>query len=360
MALLVLNPGSTTLKFALVESDGTVLQRQKIETTDFGTTTQLVLTHMAQGITSIGCRVVHGGKYFTAPTRVDNEVIAKIEDLGQLAPLHNFPAAQVLKTCLETVPDVPVIAVFDTAFHATMPEVAKTYALPYELTQSEDLHRYGFHGLAHKYSSQVLSTLLSQEGRSAQKLVNCHLGGGASLCAILDGVSVDTTMGMTPLEGLVMATRSGDVDPGIIFHLMKRGYSQDEVENMLTKQSGLQGISGLSSDPRVLIKAMTEGDKRSRLALELYVYRAAKGIAAMTVPLGGLDGLSFSGGVGQNSGILRQEICNLLVHFGIVLEGPPVSDEITSPLRMHADSSRVGVYAIPADEESLIANEANV
>ncbi|MEI6478359.1 MAG: acetate/propionate family kinase [bacterium] len=356
MAVLVFNPGSTTLKASTVYPDGGIKSSQTIETWDLGTAAREILADLDPEVTAIGCRVVHGGREFIEPIRVDSSVIEKIRALGELAPLHNFGAAAVLEACLKLAPQLPVIAVFDTSFHATLPEVARTYALPYELAENEDLYRYGFHGISHQAAGHALTELLQNEGRPALRLVTCHLGGGASLCAILDGKSIDTTMGMTPMEGLVMATRSGDLDPGIMLHLLKKGWKTEDLERTLNQESGLLGVSGISNDPRPIIQAAQEGNQRAALAIELYTYRIAKGIAALAVPLGGIDGISFGGGVGQNSAFIREKVCQQLHFLGVSLDQlANNSGEPISPLRIHATNSNIGIWAIPTHEEGSIA-----
>lgn len=356
MAVLVLNPGSTTLKAAIVSDDGTILSHSTLETWDLGQAAHTVLDALDVEISSIGCRVVHGGRQFSKPTLVTDEVIQAIQDLGELAPLHNYGAAAVLRTCMERLPQIPIIAVFDTAFHRTIPAVAHQYALPPDITEREGLYRYGFHGIVHQATSRTLTEKLREIGHATARVITCHLGGGASACAIKDGQSVDTSMGFSPLEGLVMATRTGTIDAGILLHLLKKGWDHDSLEHLLNTESGLLGVSGLSTDPRVLLAASDQGNERAKLAMELYTYRVAKEIAALTVPLGGLDALAFSGGIGQNSATTREMICNQLNHLGIILDqASDYAGEPTAPRCISPASSAVSVWTIPSMEELVIA-----
>lgn len=354
MAILVFNPGSTTLKTATITGGQNITHHETIETWDLGVAARTVLSSVADDVTAIGCRVVHGGREFTTPCKVTPEIIASIEKLGEIAPLHNYGAAAVLRACLEVTAHIPVVAVFDTAFHSTMPPVAHNYALPQTLVEAEGIYRYGFHGIVHQANAEKLTELLTASNRSSSRLISCHLGGGASICAIQDGRSVDTTMGFTPLEGLMMATRSGDVDPGVLLHLLHKGWTEESLRDLLNQQSGLLGVSGISNDPRPILAASAEGNAQASLAIELYTYRIAKQIAALTIPLGGLDGLAFSGGVGQNSAAIRERICNYLGHLGVQLNADAnYSGDIIRPL--HNEQSPVGIWALASSEEHLIA-----
>ena len=361
MALLVFNPGSTTLKVALVSPQGEILEQYAVET-DGKQLTELTRDALERfpDISGIGCRVVHGGKKYVEPTRVTSEVIDDIRALSHLAPLHNPAAAMVLEACLNEA-KVPVIAVFDTAFHHTLPPMARTYGLNHDVAEREDLHRYGFHGIAHQEISQILAWVMGEEDKPRRRLITCQLGGGDSICAVLDGKSIDTTMGMTPLEGLVMATRSGDLDPGIIFELLRRGWSTEKVEKLLLEESGLLGLSGISDDPRALFTAASEGNQQASLALEVYTYRIAKYIGAYAAALGGIDGIGFSGGVGQHSGAIRAKVCAYLGYLGLTLD--PERNSIAEPhkpTKLHTDTSTISVWAIPAVEELSIARAVRI
>lgn len=354
MAILVLNPGSTTLKFALIEADGTILEHSTVET-DRPAEVARALLRSHPDLEAVGCRVVHGGQRFTEPTEVTQEMVQVLEELDELAPLHNPPATSVLRACLSET-SLPLIAVFDTAFHASLPAVARTYGINYETAQQYGLHRYGFHGIAHQATSATLEWVMGEHGLPRARLVTCQLGGGASICAILNRKSVDTSMGFTPLEGIMMTTRSGDLDPGIVLHLVRHGWDGDKIENLLNHESGFAGVSGLGVDPRDLLTAMDEGNERARLALELYAYRIAKYIASFTVPLGGLDGIGFSGGIGQNSARIRAMICDHLGHLGVFLDQElNYAGEPVVPRKITGEESRVAVWAIPTEEERAIA-----
>jgi acetate kinase len=395
--ILVLNPGSSSLKWAVYCRDdsgneiqiaeGNVERLGKPEAKSYisiegepsveesaaslsspGEATEAVLNHLAasrlgsDSLSAIGCRVVHGAERFTEPTLVTSEVLEGIRALSPLAPLHNPAAVETLEVCQKLRPNVPAFAVFDTAFHRTLPPVARTYALPHDLVEQHGLYRYGFHGIAHQCVYAELEKRLHAEGRSASRCITCHLGNGASVCAIHDGKSIDTSMGMTPLEGLVMGTRSGDVDPGLLLHLLQQGIvTADELDDLLQHRSGLFGLSGRSADMRDLLAAEGEGDARSHLALEVFAYRVAKTIGAYVVALGGIDGIAFSGGIGEHAAVVRGQICHRLSCLGLALdEGRNAADTATDgqePARISADDSPISAWVIPADENLQIARE---
>ena len=310
------------------------------------------------GIDAIGHRVVHGGLKFREPARISPEVITAIREVTHLAPLHNGLALAGIEAGLRLLPDTPAIAVFDTAFHQTIPEVAALYALPRELSEQYALRRYGFHGISHRYVSQQL---LLATGRAVigSKLITCHLGNGASVCAIRDGKSIDTSMGMTPMEGLVMGTRCGDIDPGLLLHLMTQAnMTREQLDDLLNHRSGLLGLSGIASDLRDIEQAAASGDARANLAFDIFAYRIRKYIGAYSAALGGLHALAFAGGIGEHSTESRQRICTGLRSLGIHLD-PQRNTSASSdqPTRLHADFSGVEVWLIPADEELQIARE---
>ena len=321
---LVLNPGSSTLKFALGSESGVIEHARMAEAT------AEVLQRFSQ-IDAVGVRVVHGGSRFVQPTIADDKVLDGIRELSALAPLHNPLAVAVIEEVRRTLPNVPIVAVFDTAFHQTMPEVASTYALPPEL----GVRRYGFHGISYAYIASRITV---------PRLIACHLGNGASVCAMRDGKSVDTSMGLTPLEGLVMGTRAGDVDPGVILDLVRRGV---DVDDLLNHRSGLLGLSGISADVRTLQES---NDPRAQLALEVFAYRVAKYVGAYAAVLGGVDALVFTAGIGEHSADVRARICSRLTHLGIIL-----SDALN---RAPAKGERpIGgkVWVVPTNEELEIA-----
>jgi acetate kinase len=307
------------------------------------------------GIDAIGCRVVHGGERFAGPARLTPEVLAAIRDLSALAPLHNPTDVAVMEAAARRAPHVPAIAVFDTVFHRTLPEVAWRYALPAEA--GPEIRRYGFHGIAHRYVSRELFRLLDRDP-AGTRVVSCHLGGGASVCALRDGRSVDTSMGMTPLEGLVMSTRCGDLDPGIVLHLLRQGRTVNEVEDLLYRRSGLLGLSGRSGDLRDLEPAAAAGDRRASLALELQAYRVRKHIGACAAALGGLDALAVSGAPAEHWPSFRGRILGGLEFLGVQVDerrnraaGPDV------PADLGVNGARVPVWLVPVDEERQIARE---
>jgi len=363
MRVLVLNPGSATLKYRLIDlvgSTATPLASGLVEHTSgdsIARAAETVLDRCAElGIQAVGCRIVHGGNRFEGPARVTPEVIAAIRDLGRLAPLHNPIAASVLEGVLTRWPEVPLVAVFDTAFHRTIPEQAALYALPLDLCRKYGWQRYGFHGTSHRY---VSTRLLARLGRPAtgSRLISCHLGNGASICAIRDGQSVDTSMGLTPLAGLVMGTRSGDVDPGLIVQLLRELHlDADRLEQLLNQQSGLLGIGG-HADMRDLQKAALAGDERAVLALSLFCYRIRHYIGAYAAVLHGVDALAFTGGIGENSAVVRQAVCQPLAWLGVRFDSQANQSGTPGEVCLSTADSAVQVWVIPTDEEGLIARE---
>jgi len=266
----------------------------------------------------VGHRVVHGGDRYSQPVLITPEVEGAIEELISLAPAHNPANLEGIKIIRQALPDVPQVAVFDTAFHQTLPAAAAVYPLPYDLFQ-QGIRRYGFHGISHQYCSDRAAQILGQPLENL-RLINCHLGNGCSLAAIANGVSVDTTMGFTPLEGLMMGSRSGSVDPGILLYLSRQGYSTADLDDLLHKRSGLLGVSGVSSDLRRVLGAIEEGNTQAQLALDVYIHRLSAGIAALVPSLGGLEALVFTGGVGEHSPIVRQLTCDRLAFLGIAID----------------------------------------
>jgi acetate kinase len=261
--------------------------------------------------------VVHGGPRFRGPVRVDQAVIAALDELSDLAPLHNPPAVAALRRLLGLAEGRPVVACFDTAFHAGMPDAAAVYGVPWQWTSDYGVRRYGFHGLSHAYATRRAAALLGAEA-SALCLVTCHLGAGASLAAVRRGVSVDTTMGFTPMEGLVMATRAGSLDPGALLYVQRRhGVSVADAERMLDRESGLLGVSGVSADMRAVLDAASRGVSRAVLAIDVYVHRLRRLIGAMAASLDRLDALVFTGGVGEHAATIREQVCGSLGVLGV-------------------------------------------
>ena len=308
-------------------------------------------------IDAVAHRVVHGGNLFTAATVIDHETLARIESLDDLAPLHNPAAVSGIHAARKIFGNTaPMAAVFDTAFHHTIPETAATYAIPYDLIAKHAVRRYGFHGMAHQYSMLRYAALKGVSPEQV-KLVTLHLGNGASACAIRDGRSVETSMGFTPLEGLVMGTRSGDVDPALVsFLARKENVDAAEVERWLNQRSGLLGLSGQSNDMRELLSRY-ENDQRARLAVDVFCYRARKYVGAYLAVLGGAEAIVFSGGIGENAPAVRQSICRGMEWCGLRLDSDKNNAALGVAAAMAAADARMGVYVIPSDEEAIIAAE---
>jgi acetate kinase len=310
------------------------------------------------GIDAVGHRVVHGGAKFEEPTVVTPEVVEGIRQVSHLAPLHNQLALAGIEAGMRVLPDTPAVAVFDTAFHRTMPAVAAEYAIPRDLAQKHELRRYGFHGISHGYLSGKLLKCLGREA-AGTRLITCHLGNGSSICAVRDGRSVDTSMGMTPMEGLVMGTRSGDIDPGLVLHLIDGlGMSSKEVDEMLNRKSGLLGLSGRSGDVRDLTEAAASGDRNAHAALESFAYRARKYIGAYAAVLGGIDAIAFGGGIGEHSADVRSRICSGLEVLGILLNEALNASATGRELALiSADNSPGQIWIVPTNEEGQIAHD---
>ena len=307
-------------------------------------------------IGGVGHRVVHGGEEFTGSVVVDEAVITSIEKFADLAPLHNPPNLAGIRAVQRRVPDVPQVACFDTAFHSTIPEVAYMYALPYELYEKYHIRRYGFHGVSHRYVARRAAALMGREKYDIN-VITCHLGNGCSITAVKKGRSVDTSMGFTPLEGVPMGTRSGDLDPAILFYLGDKGYDVNKLKTLCNKQSGLFGISGASNDVRNLVELAEEGHERARLAIDVFCYRIKKYIGAYAAVLGVVDAVVFTGGIGENAVYLRSQICSDMTQIGIELD-PAINEQTrATETEISADDSRVTVFVIPTNEQAAIAND---
>ena len=305
-------------------------------------------------IDAVGHRVVHGGEKFAASVVITDEVMAAIEECNALAPLHNPANITGINACKAIMPGVPMVAVFDTAFHQTMPPVAYTYALPYEYYEKDAVRRYGFHGTSHKYVSQRAAAMLGKDP-SELKLVSCHLGNGSSITAVDGGKSVDTSMGFTPLAGLPMGTRAGDLDAGILEYLMnKYDMGIKEMVSILNKKSGVQGVSGVSSDFRDLENAGKEGNTRASLAVEMFNYGVKKLIGSYAAAMGGVDAIIFTAGVGENSKAQRMDIASGLEFMGVKMDAQK-NDVRGKEAVISADDSKVKVLLIPTNEELMIA-----
>ncbi|WP_415951708.1 acetate kinase [Streptomyces sp. KLOTTS4A1] len=308
-------------------------------------------------LAAIGHRVVHGGTRFTQPTVVDSEVLAELEKLVPLAPLHNPANITGIEVARSIRPDLPQVAVFDTAFHATMPEAAYRYAIDREIADALSIRRYGFHGTSHAYVSRATAKLLGKRPEDTNVIV-LHLGNGASASAVQGGVCVDTSMGLTPLEGLVMGTRSGDLDPAVIFHLARvGGKSVDEIDDLLNKRSGLIGLCG-DNDMREIMRRANEGDEAARGAFEIYIHRLKKYIGAYTAVLGRVDAVAFTAGVGENAAPVREATVRGLEELGLALDAQSNSVRNDEPRLISANYARVAVAVVPTDEELEIATQA--
>ncbi|MBL0686331.1 MAG: acetate kinase [Sulfurospirillum sp.] len=389
MKILVLNAGSSSIKFQLfemnenrslatgiieqigehdssgkIEYDGNIIEKkEQIKNHNSGLMLMNMLLIESFTIKSldelgaIGHRVVHGGEKFTKPAKIDEEVIKEIEQLIPLAPLHNPAHLDGIKVTMEQSPQVPQVAVFDTAFHATIPSYAYMYALPYEAYEKDRVRKYGFHGTSHFYVKKEAEKYLKVENINA---ITLHLGNGASMAAIKNGKCVDTTMGLTPLEGLIMGTRSGDIDPAILFYLArKNGLDIDNLDNMLNKQSGLKGICG-SNDMREIEKMAKKGDKKAQLSLEMFAYRIKKYIGSYSAIVGKLDCIIFTGGIGENSIDTRVRCCADLENLGIELDLVKNNQKIKEILDISLKESKIKVLVIPTNEELEIAIQTNL
>lgn len=309
----------------------------------------------ASEVGAVGHRVVHGGEEFTGSVLIDAVVEEAIERLSPLAPLHNPPNLAGIRAARDTFPDVPHVAVFDTTFHRSMPDYAYTYGLPYKYYEEQHIRRYGFHGTSFRYVADRAATLMGVD-RDRLNAVICHLGNGCSMSAVKDGQSIDTTMGLTPLEGLLMGTRSGDIDPGIIFHLIRSdNMDPGAVEKMLNKESGLLGISGLSNDQRPLEEAMDTND-RARLAMDVFAYRVKKYIGAFIAVIGKTDAVIFTGGIGEKGTDSRAQIVGDLAHLGIHLD-TDANAACRGEGCVSTDGSPVQVWVVPTNEELMIARD---
>ena len=364
MNILALNVGSSSLKFRLFQitpDAEKVLTEGTVERLDQRALPDAARKAIEQcrpfGINAVGHRVVQGGARFFEPTRVTPDVLQGLHGLEELDPLHNPTEVALIEAALRLLPNAPSVAVFDTAFHRTLPEVAWRYALPAELADRLGLRRYGFHGISHRYVSGRLLECLGREAAET-RLVTCHLGSGASVCALRDGASVDTSMGLTPLEGLVMGTRSGDVDPGLLLYLLRtQGMTPEQLDDLLNHGSGLKGLAG-RSDVRDLEQAAGEGDKLADMALEIFAYRVRKYLGAYAAALGGLDGVAFTGGIGERGAGMRARICRGLDFLGLT-----VDDDLNAAstggkaAQISVADGPVSAWVIPTDEERQIARE---
>jgi len=311
--------------------------------------------HDPSEISAVGHRVVHGGESFTSSTLITEEVIDKIRECVPLAPLHNPHNLAGIEASRKMFPGIPQVAVFDTSFHQTLPEKAFLYPIPYEFYEKYKVRKYGFHGTSCRYVSQKTAEILRRP-ISEVKMIVCHLGNGVTVDAIAGGKSVDTSMGLTPVEGLMMGTRSGDVDPGVIYYLSKAAnLTLDEIYDILNTKSGLLGISGVSNDMREIIKQADSGNRRCRLAIEMFAYRVSKYIGTCAAVLDGVDVIAFTAGIGENSPLLRSMICEHLDYLGALIDNGKNNSAIGSESEISSGDSRVKVLVVPTDEEKMIA-----
>lgn len=307
-------------------------------------------------ISAVGHRVVHGGEKYSESVLITDEVLDSIRDCIALAPLHNPPNIIGIESCRELMPNVPMVAVFDTAFHQTMPKERYIYPIPYEYYKKYGIRKYGFHGTSHMYVSQRLAEIVGKD-ISELKIVTCHLGQGSSICAVEGGKSVDTSMGLTPLAGIPMVTRSGDLDPSVVTFLMKKeGWTAEEAENMLNKKSGVQGISGLAPDFREIEAASYGDNERAEIAIEKFKYEIASYIAKYAVAMNGVDYIVFTGGVGENQINIRRGICEKLEFMGVKID-VEANNVRGEEKEISAPDSKVKVYLVPTNEELMIAKE---
>jgi acetate kinase len=391
MKILVLNCGSSSLKYKLFEMEtndvlaqgqadrigltdalfqhdirGQQSSTNKIPLTDHHEAVHALLTFLVDGkrgiladmseIGGVGHRVVHGGEHFRTSVVVDPAIREILESTRKLAPLHNPPNLMGIDVCTSLMPGVPQVAVFDTSFHQTMKAFAYTYAIPYRYYTEDHIRRYGFHGISHRYVAYRTAEILQQQLENL-KIITCHLGAGSSLCAVSRGASQDTSMGYTPLSGLVMGTRCGDIDPALVAFLVEKEHgSLASVMDILNRESGVFGISGVSPDFRDLEKEAVLGNERARLALAVYAYSVAKGIGSLIPAAGGLDALVFTAGIGEHSPNMRRRICEFLSWLGIALDEDQNSDG-DGERAISAQESKVKVLVVPTDEEKMIAEE---
>jgi acetate kinase len=359
--VLVLNTGSSSLKWVVLEAASEVIQDQGAASWD-GTTGGQHQAEVASAlervprIDAVGHRVVHGGVRFREAVRIDDAVRAGIAELSELAPLHNPAALAGIDAARARFPDVPQVAAFDTAFHASLPEAAARYPVPWAWTQRWDLRRFGFHGLSVHYATGRAAQLLGQVPR---RLIVCHLGAGCSVTAVAEGQSVETSMGFTPLEGLMMVRRSGSVDPGLLLYLLDRqGLDVAKLDHGLNEQAGLEGVSGVSADLRAVLEAEAAGNERARLAVAMFVHRVQLAIGAYTAILGGLDGLVFTGGIGEHSAAIRRRATAGLEYLGLHLDDEANAAATgATDVDIAAPESTVRVLVIAAREDLTIVRE---
>ena len=390
MNVLVINCGSSSLKFQLINSDTEAVLAKGLcerigidgsltyqpaggeKTTEnkaMPTHTEAIqfvidaLTDDKRGVVksldeigAVGHRVVHGGEKFASSAVITDEMIKAVEECNDLAPLHNPANLIGIAACKELMPNTPMVGVFDTAFHQTMPEKAYMYGLPYEYYEKYKVRRYGFHGTSHSFVSQRTAEIMNRPYEETKTIV-CHLGNGASICAVKNGKSVDTSMGLTPLEGLVMGTRSGDIDPAILEFLAKKeDMDITALMNMLNKKSGVHGVSGISSDFRDLTAGAESGNKRAQIAIDVFAYRVAKYVGSYAAAMNGVDAIAFTAGIGENVCLVREKVCEYLGFLGIALD-KEANSKRGEEIEISTADSKVKVFVVPTNEELAIARE---
>ncbi|GAD89648.1 MULTISPECIES: acetate/propionate family kinase [Vibrio] len=388
--VLVINSGSSSLKFAVIDSEtgealvsglgecfglpeATIAWKFNGEKTEEAITAPtnhhqeainrivklMEELSLKETIVAVGHRIVHGGEKFTSTVRIDDAVLAEIESISDLAPLHNPAGAKGIKAAMEAYPSLPQFAVFDTAFHQTMPKKAFTGSISHELYDEYRIRRYGFHGTSHYFVSREAAKVIGKPVEETN-FITVHLGNGASVCAVANGQSVDTSMGFTPQAGLMMGTRCGDLDPGVIEFLLKKGWTQEKVFETLYKKSGFLGVSGLTSDARGILEAMAEGHEGATLAFQVFTYRVAKYIASYLVPLNALDAVIFTGGIGENALDIRREIIENLSLLGFTEDKAGNEAARFGAAGQIGESALLGakVLVIPTNEEFVIAKQS--
>lgn len=391
MKVLVVNAGSSSLKYQLFDTDtNTVAAKgicerigidgkiehkingqkivREIPMPDHAVATKIVVDFLTDAefgcikdmseIEAVGHRIVHGGEFFSESVLLTEDVLSKLEQCRDLAPLHTGAHIMGIEGCLAAMPDTPQVLVFDTAFHQTMPEQAYMYALPYEMYEKYHIRRYGAHGTSHRFVSAEMCRILGKT--EGTKIITCHIGNGSSISAVKDGRVVDTSMGFTPLAGILMGTRCGDIDPAIVPFIMKKeGMTPDQVSDFMNKQCGFLGLSGISSDSRDIEAAILKGDKRAYLAASTLAYQIQKYIGAYTAAMNGLDAIVFTAGMGENNPELRERVCTNMEFYGIEIdrEKNARAHHQSDIVELSTPASRVKVYLIPTNEELVIAND---
>ena len=369
MPILVFNCGSSSIKYTLYQkADGEIIRHGVEErVTDYNKSLDKIFSEieslLSGGLSSIeavGHRVVHGGRWFTSPRLVNSEVLDRIRSYVELAPLHNPPNIWGIEYAVGRLPEAHQVAVFDTSFHSTIPPEAHNYAIPIKLAKERRIRRYGFHGISHHYVYDRAVRLLGMEDKDDPRIITCHLGNGCSAAAVRGGRSVDTSMGFTPLEGLVMGTRSGDMDPAIVHFFMSPDggrLTDDQIYNLLNRESGLKGLSDLSSDVRDLLEARSEGHEGAALALSVFTYRLKKYICAYHGVLAGANALVFTAGIGENSPDIRAETLEGLESLGFVLDEGLNKQAVGTELEITGQGGKVRIFVIPTDEDLMIYKE---